>query len=244
MTALPEAKMFIDRIKHRILSMKGKADPVALEGWQFRELWSFLWMLSWRLWRGIWVRLRLGSCAGWVLAERRVRIYHARHIRAGRRLNLEEGCEIVGLSKQGIVFGDRCTVGRLASIRPTNVLIDEPGEGMRMGDHSNIGSYCYIGCSGFVSIGSGVMMGQRVNLLAENHNYERTDRPMKDQGITRGSIIIEDDCWLGAGCSVLAGVRIGHGSIIAAGAVVTKDVPPLSIVGGVPARVIRQREAT
>lgn len=236
--------MLTNALKRRLLAAKKKESPVDLDGWGGRELCSFLWMLGWRVVRGALVRVRLGACAGWVLAEKNVRLYHARHIRAGRRLNLEEGCEIVGLSKQGIVFGDRCTVGRLASIRPTNVLIDEPGEGMRMGDHSNIGSYCYVGCSGFVSIGSGVMMGQRVNLLAENHNHERIDLPMKDQGVTRGSIIIEDDCWLGAGCSVLAGVRVGHGSIIAAGAVVTKDVPPLSIVAGVPARVVRQREAT
>jgi acetyltransferase-like isoleucine patch superfamily enzyme len=101
--------------------------------------------------------------------------------------------------------------------------------------------YSFIGCSGYIEIGNNVMMGPRVNLLAENHNFEQTDFPMKDQGVTRGTIVIEEDCWLGANCSVLSNVRIGRGSIVATGAVVTKDVPPYSIVGGVPARIIKSR---
>ena len=85
------------------------------------------------------------------------------------------------------------------------------------------------------------MMGPRVNLLAENHNFERTDIPIKAQGVRRSFIAIGDDCWLGANCTILAGVTIGQGSIVAAGAVVTSDVPPFSIVGGVPARLIKSR---
>ena len=85
-------------------------------------------------------------------------------------------------------------------------------------------------------------MGPRVNLLAENHNLD--DRRRADQEPRRDSrslIVMEDDCWLGAGSTVLAGVTIGHDSVVAAGAVVTKDVPPYSIVGGVPAQVLRER---
>jgi acetyltransferase-like isoleucine patch superfamily enzyme len=88
------------------------------------------------------------------------------------------------------------------------------------------------------------MMGPRVNLLAENHNFSRVDIAIKAQGVTRAGIVIEHDCWLGANCSILAGVRIGQGSIVATGAVVTRDVPPYSIVGGVPARIIKSRLPT
>ena len=84
-------------------------------------------------------------------------------------------------------------------------------------------------------------MGPRVNLLAENHNFDLADVPIKSQGVTRQPIVIEDDCWLGAGSAVLAGVTVGHDSVVAAGAVVTRDVPPYSVVGGVPARVLRTR---
>ena len=84
-------------------------------------------------------------------------------------------------------------------------------------------------------------MGPRVSLFAENHNYDRTDIPMRAQGCTRQAISIGDDCWLGSGSIILAGVKIGRGSIIAAGAIVTQNIPPYSIVAGNPARVIRSR---
>jgi acetyltransferase-like isoleucine patch superfamily enzyme len=228
-------------LKHKLAGLK-HLDPSALEKWGGGELMSFFWAVGWRVLRGSLVKLRLRAAAGIVLCERRVRLYHPRHIRAGRGFSLEEACEIVGLSKRGIVFGRRCTVKRGAIIRPTNVLLNEPGEGLRVGDGSNIGALSYIGCSGYIEIGNNVMMGPRVNLMAENHNFERTDVPMKEQGVTRSFIIIEDDVWLGVGSTVTAGVTIGRGSIIAAGAVVTKDVPPFSIVGGVPARVLRMRK--
>jgi len=216
-------------------------DPAVLNDWHARELVTATFTIGRRLIRGQFLRWRMGRADGPVLCERGVRITHASHIVAGRRLNLEDGCEIVGLSKRGIVFGNRCTVGRLATIRPTNVLLDEPGEGLLMGDNSNIGAYSFIGCSGFIEIGSNVMMGPRVTLLAETHNYADPDRPMKSQGVSRSSIRVEDDCWIGAGAQVLPGVTIGRGSVVGAGAVITRDVAPYSIVAGIPARLIRRR---
>lgn len=212
-----------------------------LSAWGNRELMSLSCLLVIRLLRGLLVRVRLKSSRGAVLCDRGVRLYHPRHIAAGRWLNLEEGCEIVGLSKRGIVLGDRCTIGRSAVIRPTNVLLDEPGEGLRLGDNSNIGAFSYVGCSGFIEIGQRVMMGPRVNLLAENHAFGQVDVPIKSQGVIRSEIHIEDDCWLGAGCTVLAGVRIGRGSVVGAGAVVTRDLPEYSVAVGVPARVVHSR---
>ena len=112
---------------------------------------------------------------------------------------------------------------------------------MIVGDNSNIGAYCYIGCAGLIRIGSNVMMSPRVSLYAENHNSSDIGRPMKEQGVTREPIVIENDCWIASHAVVLAGVTIGRGSIVAAGSVVTSDVPPFSVVAGAPARVIRSR---
>jgi acetyltransferase-like isoleucine patch superfamily enzyme len=67
------------------------------------------------------------------------------------------------------------------------------------------------------------------------------DIPMKEQGVTQKGVVIEDDCWIAANSVILDGVRIGRGSVVAAGAVVSRDVPPFSIVAGVPARVIKNR---
>ena len=71
---------------------------------------------------------------------------------------------------------------------------------------------------------------------------EDTSRTIKEQGVVRADVVIEDDCWIGCNVTVLSGVTIGRGSIVAAGAVVNKDVPPYSIVGGVPARLLKPRK--
>jgi acetyltransferase-like isoleucine patch superfamily enzyme len=231
----------INKLRNKLAAAKGIENPDVLDRWGFPELVSFAWTVGWRLLRGLLVKVRMGSSRGMVLCEKRVRLYHARHIKAGRSFSLEEGCEIVGLSKQGVVFGNRCTVKRGAVIRPTNVLFNEPGEGLRVGDGSNIGAFAYIGCSGCIELGKNVMMGPRVSLMAENHNFDRTDIPMKEQGVSRSFIKIEDDVWIGANTTITAGVTVGQGSIIAAGAVVTRDVPSFSIVGGVPAKILRSR---
>ncbi len=228
---------------HRLLTARrDHVDAVSLDGWQTRELASLGWLVAGRLARGAALRLRMGHAEGLVLAGRGVQLLHARHIVAGRDLNLEEGCRIMGLSRRGIVFGDRCTVGRCAMISPTNVLGGPLGEGLKVGDNSNIGHFAFVGCSGYIEIGARVLMGPRVTLLAENHAFADTDRPIKLQGVERRSIAIGDDCWLGASSIVLAGVTIGAGSVVAAGAVVAEDVPPMTVVAGVPAKIVRRRD--
>ncbi len=216
--------------------------PETLSDWSLRDFCDSGFDIALRMLRGFSLKSCI-FCKGIPLCGKHVRITHGRHIRAKGRLNLEDGCEIVGLSRRGIIFGERCTVGRNAIIRPSNVLFDEVGEGFEMGNQSNLGAWAFVGCSGFIKIGSNVMMGPRVTLLAESHNFATTEIPMKNQGVSRSFITIEDDCWIGASSTILPGVTVGIGSIIAAGAVVAKDVPPYSIVGGVPAKIIRSRKS-
>lgn len=191
--------------------------------------------------RGFLSSLSFRHSAGWVLLKRGALIRNRGFLSVGSQFIAEEWCEINAMSKRGVVFGNKVTVGAHALIRPSNYYGGAVGEGLVVGDNSNIGPFAYIGCSGFIRIGKNVMMGPRVGLYAENHVFDRTDIPMRDQGVSRKYVIIEDDCWLGANSVVLAGVTIGNGAIVSAGSVVTKDVPPMSIVGGVPARVLRQR---
>lgn len=94
---------------------------------------------------------------------------------------------------------------------------------------------------GRIRIGNDVMIGPNVVLRASNHGADRLDVPMWDQPHTGGTIAIGDDVWIGANAVVVAGVTIGAHSIVAAGAVVTRDVPEYSVVAGVPARVIADR---
>lgn len=193
--------------------------------------------------RGLIHRPFLAACRGILIVGADVQLRNRGHIRAGRNLVVEAGAEIQGLSQDGVWFGDNVTVGALAMIRPSGYYGRNIGVGLRVGDRSNIGPYAYIGASGGIVIGRDVMMGPRVSMFAENHVFTETNRTMRDQGVALAPIVIEDDCWLASNCVILAGVTVGRGSVVAAGAIVTKSVPPYSIVGGNPARVIRSRLA-
>ena len=110
-----------------------------------------------------------------------------------------------------------------------------------IGDRSGIGPNCFL--HGPTKIGKCVMMGQDCLIYTRNHDFSNVDIPMIDQGFKeKKEVIIEDDVWIGARVIILPGVKIGKGSIIGAGAVVTKDVEPYSVVAGVPAKLIRKRK--
>jgi len=196
-----------------------------------------LWML-----RGALVRWRFGSAKGMFMIGKGVTIRQASYIHVGKNFIAQDHCEINGLSQKGLVFGDKVTIGSYAIIRPTNLYGGEAGVGLKVGNNSSIGPYSYIGCSGYIEIGDNVMMSPRVSIYSENHNFSETDRPMIEQGVTRSFVIIEDDCWIAANAVILAGVTVGKGSVIAAGSIVTKDIPPYSIFGGNPARIIKSRK--
>jgi acetyltransferase-like isoleucine patch superfamily enzyme len=95
---------------------------------------------------------------------------------------------------------------------------------------------------GNIEIGANCLIAAQSGIFANNHTFFDLGLPIREQSVTRQGIVIEDDCWLGSGVKVLDGVTIGKGCVIGAGSVVTKDIPPLSIAVGVPARVIKKRE--
>ena len=105
-------------------------------------------------------------------------------------------------------------------------------------DHTRVGIHNTI--IGPVSIGSHVNLAQGITVTALNHNFTDTEKRIDEQGVSTTPVVIEDDVWIGANAVVLPGVRIGTHSVVAAGAVVTKDVPPHSIVAGIPAKIIKR----
>lgn len=114
------------------------------------------------------------------------------------------------------------------------------GKGVHLGSYSGIGIDAEI--HGPVTIGNDVMMGPRCTIISRDHSFTDVTKPMRKQGFGEfRPVVIEDDVWVGANVTITAGVRVGRGSILAAGAVVTHDTPPYSIVAGVPARVIGSR---
>ena len=107
-----------------------------------------------------------------------------------------------------------------------------------IGDHTRVGLHNTI--IGPVIIGNHVNLAQGITVTALNHNFDDSNKRIDEQGVSTSAVIIEDDIWVGANAVILPGVTIGRHSVVAAGAVVTKDVPPHSLVAGVPAKIIKK----
>lgn len=113
---------------------------------------------------------------------------------------------------------------------------------LRIGSRTTINEDVIIGCTDSVTIGADCMFAPRVYLFDVEHEFSSRDVPISSQGYRTAPIVIEDDVWIGTYAVVRKGVHIGKGAVIAAHSVVTKDVPAYTVVGGVPARVIAERD--
>jgi len=131
-------------------------------------------------------------------------------------------------------------IGKNASIEPTAVFIGH--HNIEIGDNVVIGSYCNIrAVEKKIIIGNNIMLGQFVSIIGANHVCNDKNILINAQGVESKKIIIYDDVWIGSHSLILPGVTIGQGGVIAGGAMVTDDVEPYHIVGGVPAKVIGKR---
>ena len=137
-------------------------------------------------------------------------------------------------SSESVNIGDHCWIRRGVQIYTWKGFVT-------IGNHCSINANSIIYGTGGVKIGDGVRIAANTTIVASMHRFERTDIPIKDQGYTAQGIEIENDVWVGAGVCILDGVKIGREAILAAGAVINKDVPPYTIIGGVPAKKIGKR---
>lgn len=117
-----------------------------------------------------------------------------------------------------------------------------PGRNLVVGDDVDFAKDVIVTTSGGVTIGHRVLIGYRAQILSSNHRIPPEPQRIIEAGHEHHPVTIRDDVWIGANCMILPGVTIHEGAVVAAGSVVTKDVPPYTIVGGVPAKVIRTRE--
>jgi acetyltransferase-like isoleucine patch superfamily enzyme len=159
------------------------------------------------------------------------------NISKSNRLRLGEGFRINEFAYSGksldINFLGANSIGRFSTIQGSGYI--------SFGENSFCGDFCVFGVNEKIIIGHNVMIAQAVSIRDTDHKYADIDTPMLKQGIITAPIIVGDDVWIGYGVSILKGVTIGSGAIIAAGSIVTKNVPPYSIVGGVPAKIIKMR---
>src|SRR5262245_7773294 len=175
---------------------------------------------------------------GTAAIESGVRLRFASRIRLGEGAYLDEGV-YVHACPAGVEIGAGTMVMHGAVLHVYNFR-NLPHAGIRIGRDGLISEYTVIRGQGGVTIGDRVYTSPMTQIIAVNHVFDDPDRPFIEQGITAQGIVIEDDVWLGASAVVTDGVRIGRGAVVAAGAVVTSDVPPHTVVAGVPARVVRE----
>ncbi|PID86746.1 MAG: transferase [Chloroflexi bacterium] len=179
---------------------------------------------------------------GWVAIENRVRLRFANYIWLDNGVYLDQNCYLHACPN-GIAIGEDTIVMHGAILHVYNFR-DLPNAGIKIGRNSLIGEYCVIRGQGGVEIGDRVYTSPFTQIIAVNHVFSDRKRPFTEQGITAQGIVIEDDVWLGAGAIITDGVRVGKGAVVAAGAVVTKDVAPYTVVGGIPAKVIKEIDDT
>lgn len=140
-----------------------------------------------------------------------------------------------------VQLSSRISLGQGTTIKQY-AIINTSGGRIRLGKECNLGQFSIIATKKTdVIMGDFVRIGPHVSFVASNRVHHRRDIPILKQGITEKGITIGNDVWIGAGSTILDGVNLGDGVVVAAGAVVTKDVPPYAIVGGVPARIIGER---
>ncbi len=158
----------------------------------------------------------------------------------GRFVRLGNNVYVSGLGKKGVQFGDNVSIGAFSRI-VVSTSLNNIGEGITIGNDVGIGEFAYLGGAGGLEIGDECIVGQYLSCHPENHIYQDITTSIRHQGVSRKGINIGKNCWIGSKVTILDGVKIGDGSIIAAGSVVTKSFPENSIIGGVPAKLLKTR---
>jgi acetyltransferase-like isoleucine patch superfamily enzyme len=143
--------------------------------------------------------------------------------------------DTIDISESKIVIGDNTLISSFAILRTY-------GGTIKIGNSCFVNSFSILYGHGDLTIGNGCLIGPQVTIVPANYGFQERDVPFRLQTPTMEGITIEDNVWIGAGVTILDGCTIGESSIVAAGAVVTKSIPPYSIFAGVPAKKIGIRE--
>jgi acetyltransferase-like isoleucine patch superfamily enzyme len=155
-------------------------------------------------------------------------------VKLGTNVRIHPSARIELSENSRLTIGDNSSIGPMAVLRPKNYH-------MIIGPNCSVNDYTMLYDN--LVLGRGVRIGAHTLIIPENHTFATREKYIYEQPCEFRGVIFEDDIWVGSNVVVLDGVRIGKGAILAAGAVITKDVPSYAIVGGVPARVIRERPA-
>ena len=221
---------------HRIINFftgtNYKIDPFI----SYSDLISVLFYRAIQLVRGFFAKIRINT-NGLFFKGKGVVLRNVRRFSAGKNLIIGDFSFIDCLSYNGVTLGDNVTIERMSTIICTAVIRNK-GKGVKIGNNTGINQGAYIAGQGGVDIGNYVIIGPGVKIFSEDHKFSGEDY-IKNQGEKRDQVIIGNNCWLGSNVTILAGVKLGDKTIVAAGAVVNKSFSGNCIIGGVPAKLIK-----
>ena len=198
------------------------------------ELWTMymVWMRSFRMY--FYFLKRKGIKLG-----RKVQFHAIRDIKFGNNNLIGDYSYIRALGKNSLIFGENSGVGDFCKVI-TSTQINNISGFIKLGNNVWIGDDSNLGGAGGLEIGDDTFTGQRLYCHPENHMFEATGVLYREQGVTRKGIKIGKNCWIGSNVTITDGVIIGNNCVVAAGAVLTKPFPDNSLIGGVPAKLIKE----
>lgn len=224
----------------RIMKLAGKDDFVIDERIDGAYIFRLCVKYGFMKLRGIVCSLGYKNISKSIFVGKRVNLLGKRYMQIGDKVKLHDSVEIDGLSENGVIIKEKVVLGKNTTIACTGSLRCI-GKGIRIGARTTFGADCFFGAAGGIEIGEDVVAGQQIRFHSENHNYSDVNRLIKEQGVCHKGIKVGNNCWIGAGAVFLDGAEIGDGCVVAANAVVTKKFGNDLVIGGVPAKIIAER---
>lgn len=202
-------------------------------------LMKFILGISMDMIRGLKVCLYLKN-PKFAMFKSNVRIFNISKICWGKFLKIGQGVYLSALTNNSISIGTNVSIGAFSRIVVSTTLNNLNGY-IKIGNNVGLGEFAYLGGAAGLEIQNDCIIGQYFSCHPENHNYKNIEIPIRLQGVNHQGIKIENNCWIGSKVTILDGVTIGSGCVIAAGSVVTKSFPANCVIAGVPAKLINKR---
>jgi acetyltransferase-like isoleucine patch superfamily enzyme len=156
-----------------------------------------------------------------------------------KNVTIENNVTIDGYAKNKLIFGDNVKIGAYSLVTCTSHL-SKYGVGLTIGNNSAFGRFTEFGAAGGIEIGNDVIAGSYISFHSENHVFSDTSKLIREQGVTSKGIKIGNNVWVGAKVTFLDGAKVGDNCVIAAGAVVNGEFPNNVVLGGIPAKILKE----